>query len=119
MQAVHAAGGMLLFGVTGVFALAALVLIVLGGARPWFEWARRALTWLVLLQLGLGALLFATGDRPAEGIHVLYGALVAGVLPAAHAFSSEAPAKARAGVLAIAAVFTLGLLWRLLSTGGG
>ena len=110
---------MLLFGVTGVFALAALALIGLGGAKPWFELARRVLTWLVLLQVGLGALLFATGDRPAEGIHVLYGALVAGVLPLAHGFSSEAPAKARAGVLAIAAVVTFGLLWRLVDTGGG
>ncbi|MDQ3766854.1 MAG: hypothetical protein M3346_05865 [Actinomycetota bacterium] len=119
MQAVHAAGGMLLFGVAGVFVLAAFALAVLGGARPWLEWARRTLTFLLLLQVFLGAMLYATGDRPAEVIHVLYGALVAGVLPLAHAFSSEAPAKARAGVLAVAAVVILGLLWRLLSTGGG
>ena len=119
MQAVHAAGGMLLFGVTGAFALAALALTARSGAQPWFEWARRALTFLLLLQLGLGALLFATGDRPAEGIHVLYGVLVAGVLPLAQTFSSEAPAKARAGVLAVAAAVTFGLLWRLAGTGGG
>ena len=119
MQAVHAAGGMLLLGVTGTFVLAALALTTLGGARPWLEWARKILTGLLLLQVALGALLYATGDRPAEGIHVLYGVLVVGALPLANAFSSEAPAKARAGVLAVAAVVTLGLLWRLISTGGG
>lgn len=110
---------MLLLGVTGVFVVAALALTILGGARPWLEWSRRTLAFLFLLQVSLGALLYVTGDRPAEDIHVLYGALVAGVFPLAHAFSSEAPAKARAGVLAAAAVVTLGLLWRLLSTGGG
>ncbi len=110
---------MLLFGVAGVFALAACALTILGGARPWLEWARRTVTFLLLLQVSLGALLYAMGDRPAEGIHVLYGALVAGVIPLAQVFSSEAPAKARAGVLAVAAVVTLGLLWRLLDTGGG
>ncbi len=119
MQAVHAAGGMILFGVSGVFALAALALTALGGVRPWLEWARRILTFLLLMQVFLGALLYATGDRPAEGLHVLYGALVVGTLPVAHTFSSEAPAKARSGVLCAAGVVTLGLLWRLLRTGGG
>jgi len=50
---------------------------------------------------------------------MLYGVLVAGVLPLANVFSSEAPAKARSGVLAVAGVVTLGLLWRLVRTGGG
>ncbi len=119
MQAVHAAGGMLFLGIAGAFALAALALTFLGGARPWLEWARRIVTGLLLMQVFLGGLLYATGDRPAEVIHVLYGALVVGVLPLANIFSSEAPAKGRAGVLAVAGVVTLGLLWRLLRTGGG
>ncbi len=119
MQAVHAAGGMLLLGVTAAFALAGLGLTLLGGTQPWLEWARRILTGLLVIQVFVGALLYATGDRPAEAIHMLYGVLVAGVLPLANVFSSEAPAKARSGVLAVAGVVTLGLLWRLVRTGGG
>lgn len=117
MQAVHAAGGMLLFGVTAVFALVALALTVTRGSGAILEWARRILTFLLALQVLAGALLFAMGDRPAETIHLLYGVIAVGTLPLADTFSSEAPARARAGILAVAAVVTLGLLWRLLGTG--
>ena len=119
MQAVHAAGGMLLFGVAAAFALASLAGTILGRAGAALEWARRILTYLLVLQVLVGALLFAMGDRPAEAIHIFYGVAAVGALPLADAFSSEAPAKARAGVLTVAAVVTLGFLWRLLSTGEG
>lgn len=117
MQQAHATGGVLLLGAIVLFLAVALVLTFTGGMRPWLETLRKVMTGLVAVQVGIGALLYAMGQRPAETLHLLYGAVALGVLPFASTFSSEAPPKARAGVISLGAVLTLGLLFRALSTG--
>jgi hypothetical protein len=66
---------------------------------------------------GLGAVLFATGSRPDELLHLLYGIALIAILPLAMTFAEEAPPGARAGVVAGAAVIGLILTWRLFVTG--
>ena len=117
MQQLHATGGVVLLGAIAVFSLILLVLAFTRGARPWIERARTLLTALIALQAAVGALLYVTGGRPGETLHVLYGVVALAALPLASSFSSEAPPKARAGVLALGGLLTLGLLVRLLSTG--
>jgi hypothetical protein len=117
MQQVHATGGILLLGVLFVFALAAAWLALTTGSRPWLEIATRVVNALLGVQVLVGVLLYLTGSRPAESLHLLYAVAAVGALPLGNAFSSEAPPKARAGVLAASGLLTLGLLFRLISTG--
>jgi hypothetical protein len=71
----------------------------------------------VALQGLIGGALLVSDERPTEGLHLLYGVLALLVLPAAAAFSSEAPPRARAAVLAFAGLVTTGVLMRSLGTG--
>ncbi|MBA3430744.1 MAG: hypothetical protein H0U16_04590 [Actinobacteria bacterium] len=117
MQGLHAAGGFLLLGVTAAFTLAATFLALTYGAKPWLEVARRVLNGVLGAQVLVGAILYITGSRPGDGLHLLYAVAALGALPLGNAFSSEAPPKARAGVLAVSGLLALGLVFRLISTG--
>lgn len=74
---------------------------------------------IAALQVALGAVLYATGRRPGETLHLLYGLVAVGSIPMAATFAFEAPPKAKAGALAAAAGLMLVMIWRLWVTGGG
>jgi hypothetical protein len=88
-----------------------------GGTIGWIERFRVALTVAIVIQMSLGALLFAREHRPAETIHLLYGLAAVAALPLGSTFASEAPGRARLWVLAVAGAITAGVLWRLWGTG--
>jgi heme A synthase len=101
----------------GAFTISALVVAWRFETNPWLEWSWKALVGLVALQAVVGALAYAGGDRPGDSLHLLYGAVSLGVLPAAHRFSSEAPPRGRAWTFAVAGLFLLLIVWRLFTTG--
>ncbi|MDP9225119.1 MAG: hypothetical protein M3P18_14990, partial [Actinomycetota bacterium] len=80
-------------------------------------WLRRTVTFVVVLQALVGALLFAGGQRPQESLHLLYGVAALGVLPFGSFFAAEAPPRPRATVLAVTGFLTVGILFRSFVTG--
>ena len=116
MDELHAAGASVATGAVVLVGLAAAVLALRGGS-PWVDRLRLGLTGLIGLQTLVGALLLVGGARPAETLHLLYGAVGLLVLPAAGSFASEAPPPDRAWVLVAACGVLLLLAWRLASTG--
>lgn len=117
MSEVHAVAGEALLGVIVLFVLLSIGLALTRGASGWFEGARRLVVGAVAVQAGIGAVLYLLGDRPAETLHLLYGAVAVAALPLAASFASEAPPKARAGTLALAGVVTIGVVFRSIGTG--
>jgi hypothetical protein len=88
-----------------------------GGKIAWLERFRVGLTAAIVVQMALGAVLYAQDYRPGETIHLLYGLAAVVALPLGSVFASEAPGRARLWVLAIAGAATAGTLWRLWGTG--
>ena len=65
----------------------------------------------------LGAAMIASGASLRDGLHVVYGGLVLGVLPGAMLISSGRPERQRSIVAAVSAVVLVILLVRLFQTG--
>jgi hypothetical protein len=117
MNHIHAAAAVVVLATTAVFSITAVVVAWRFEVRPWLEWARRVVAGLVAVQVVVGALTYGDGNRPKESLHLLYGVVALGVLPAADRFASDAPAKGRAWTFAVAGIFLLLILWRLYATG--
>lgn len=117
MAGVHATGGFALLAGSAAF----FVFAVLCTRFP--KWDRalsvagHILAGLISAQAIVGGILYAQGRRPVEPLHFLYGAVAVAALPAARSFSSEAPPKAKAGVMAIAGLLVGAMIWRLFATG--
>jgi len=104
-------------GLFGLFAAGVALTDGAGRAHGVLRSLRIAIGIVVGLEAMLGVILFATGQRPAEGLHLLYGLAILGVIPLAASLTAEAPPRPRAAVLAVAAVVQLLLVWRLYTTG--
>lgn len=117
MAEVHSTFGLGVIGATAAFTLFAGGLALSDGANVWLEWGRIGLLVLIGAEIVLGAVTYATGARPDESLHLLYGVLLVGALPLANRFAEEAPPKPRATVLAVTGIVMLLLLWRLVGTG--
>jgi len=78
---------------------------------------------LVALNVGLGGLLLATGDRPSDALHLLYGVAALGTLPIGWWWGGRPdPSGAisrgrRDGWLLLAAAILVGVELRLVATG--
>lgn len=112
----------------GALAVAAIVaaglLASIGGVASWrdagHEAVRRLASAATLVfgmvgAFGLGSLL--TGGQPGEGLHLLYGLAMVGIVPLGLTFAADAPPRAQSGVLAVAGLTALLLGWRLFATG--
>jgi heme A synthase len=117
MAEVHRAFGQGVIVATVVFTLFAGALAFGSGSNRWLERSRLVLMAAIGVQLILGILTYATGARPDEPLHILYGVIMAGALPLASRFAEDAPPKPRGGVLAGAGIVMCLLLWRLVQTG--
>jgi len=73
---------------------------------------------LVLVQGILGVLLWLKGLRPAEGIHLMYGALGAVVLPAFYGLSHGEDDRRAALTYGFLCVLIAGFTLRAISTAG-
>ena len=71
-----------------------------------------------VLQAIFGLILFASGDRPAEGLHFVYGAIVLGAIPVAYVYSDQKQVRRDIIIMAIAVVAVIGAAVRALATGG-
>lgn len=76
----------------------------------------------VLLNVAIGGILLATGQRPGDVLHLLYGSAAAVILPigwqlATGGRRATPPRGRRDGWLVVAAVVLLGLELRLFMTG--
>lgn len=118
MGQLHATIGFLILLAGLLFAVAGAIVAWLGhGGDVWIARLRLWLEAVLVVQVVIGALVFLTGARPTEWLHLVYGVVILAVIPLATTFASDAPPRARSGVLAVAGVVILLLAWRLLSTG--
>ncbi|MEN2982349.1 MAG: hypothetical protein ABDH20_07320 [Thermus sp.] len=118
-----------LLGVFLLLAVPALALVGLWGfLRPLpsrFYAVLRGVAWVAILQVALGFLLFFLGLRPKEGLHLLYGLLLAaglhylgGLEPGGwfHRGLTDPPKRPELFV-ALGLLFALGLVLRVYFTG--
>lgn len=117
MQPLHGLLGSLVMVAAALFAVGGGIAVWLDRGHAWVRRGAILLIAMLLVQVLVGAIVYASGTRPREGLHLLYGVAILGVLPLAFSFASEAPPRPRSGVMAIGGAITLLLAWRLLSTG--
>jgi hypothetical protein len=117
MVAVHRSLAIAVVAVALLFTVAATAVALRSGSRPWLERLRGTVTVVVGVEALLGALLFGTGHRPEDSLHLLYGVAAVAMLPFGSVFAAEAPPRPRAGVLALAGLLTGGVLFRSFVTG--
>jgi hypothetical protein len=114
----HGTLGFLILVAALLFVLVAAITAWLGrGGDAWIARLRLVFEAILLVQVVVGAIVFLTGARPTEWLHLVYGIAILAVIPLATTFASEAPPRSRSGVLAVAGLVILLLAWRLLSTG--
>ncbi|BCP98713.1 hypothetical protein TthHB5008_18120 [Thermus thermophilus] len=125
--------GVFLHASLGLFllvAVPALALVgLLGFFRPLpsrFYAFLRGVAWVAILQVLLGFLLFLQGLRPKDGLHLLYGLLLAaglhylgGLEPGAWFYRGlKDPPRRPEVYVALGLLFALGLVVRVYVTGG-
>jgi hypothetical protein len=72
---------------------------------------------LLIVGAASGAILLATGARPADGLHLLYAAIALAVVPLARSFTGRSNRRGTATLLLAAFVVLGAVLYRLLTTG--
>ncbi len=118
-----------LLGLALLIAVPALALVGMGGFfRPLpsrFYALLRGVAWVAILQVLLGFLLFLQGLRPKDGLHLLYGLLLAaglhylgGLEPGAWFYRGlKDPPRRPEVYVALGLLFSLGLVLRVYFTG--
>jgi hypothetical protein len=119
MTQAHVVGSVVVLVAAAAFFIFALYCARTGAHGDALVKMRMGVVGIAALQVALGALLYATGRRPAESLHILYGVVAVAAIPLAASFAFEAPPKAKAGALAGGAGLMLAMIWRLWVTGGG
>jgi hypothetical protein len=74
---------------------------------------------LILIQGLLGAYMWLVGRRPAEGIHLLYGAVSLLVIPGVYAYTRGGEGRRVILVYGAALLFAVGITLRAITTGYG
>lgn len=118
MSELHRLAGQLALALAVVMLAWSLVLLALRG-EPGRLFAAN-LVWLglaIVASAGIGALMLLAGGSPREGLHLLYGVLAVGALPATLLLVEGRPPRQRSAILAIAGLVLVILLLRLFETG--
>lgn len=117
MQTVHAIladGTVLAVGVVFVWSLILGIRVQSGGRL--YDRLQTLLVALVVLAAAAGATLFVLGQRPSDGLHVLYGGIALVLIPLARSYRRGV--GRRDSILMLLAVVVLGgVVFRLFSTG--
>jgi hypothetical protein len=87
--------------------------------QPWTDRAILFALALVVANVFVGAGIAVGGRRPADPLHYLYAILAIVVLPIARFGGGESWARRRALVIGLGAIVLVGLVVRLVQTGGG
>ncbi len=117
MQYLHQLLGTAILAVAALYLVVAVLAAWLDRWHPPLARSGAALTGLLAVQAAVGAIRYLSGARPEEGLHLLYGLAIVGLMPLAATFASEAPPRSKSAVTGVAAGLALLLAWRLLSTG--
>lgn len=95
-----------------------LLLVVTGrDGGPAFERLQAAVVSVLVVGAASGLVLLATGERPADGLHLVYATVAMALIPLARSFLGRARARAGAAVLFAAFVVLGGVAYRLFTTG--
>ncbi len=90
-----------------------------GRVGRWLWGLLAAAELLFLAQMLLGAAMMVQGSVPARGwIHVVYGLVAVGVLPAAYVLTRREAGRREAVTYAVLGFFLAGLALRAMATGG-
>jgi len=76
-----------------------------------------ALAGIGVLQALFGVLLVILGVQPREGLHYVYGAIVAAAIPVAYAYSDQKQVRRDIIILTLAAAAVVGAALRAMATG--
>jgi hypothetical protein len=102
--------------VAGIFW--SIVLVVVGRVGgPAFERFQAVVVSLLIVGATSGLVPLATGDRPADGLHLLYAIVAIALIPLARSFLGRANARAATGLLLAAFAVLGGVVYRLFTTG--
>lgn len=86
---------------------------------PAYRGSLRIAEGLIVVQVIVGALVFATGKRPPIGLHYLYGLVILLALPAAETLGPQWwKGRRETLVIAVGCLFAVGLSVRAAMTGG-
>ncbi|HET6380088.1 MAG TPA: hypothetical protein VFH63_03515 [candidate division Zixibacteria bacterium] len=117
MTELHALGAVASLVAAGGLLLLSAAAGALDRGHQWVSRAAPVATAVFALQAGIGLVVMVGGGAFGEGLHLLYGVALAVAVPLALTFASDAPQRARSWVLAVAALVSLVLVWRLYATG--
>lgn len=74
---------------------------------------------LILVQGGLGAILFFSGERPGRWVHILYGVVAALVIPGLYAYTKGESDRRVMLIYGVTLLFTVGVILRAMTTATG
>jgi heme A synthase len=114
---IHDRYGLVLTVVIAIGGVAAIVGVLRAGTMPWVRLYLRAVIALVVVQVAIGIVLVATGDRPQQLIHWFYGAATLLTLPLAMLIGKRLGGREERIWLAGGAVMTLLFALRAIATG--
>jgi heme A synthase len=114
---IHDRYGFVLMVVAAVGAVAAIGGVFRPRILPWVRFYLRVMIVLVAVQIAIGLVLVATGDRPQQLIHWFYGAATLLTLPLAMLIGKRLGGREEQIWLAGGAVMTLLFSLRALATG--
>jgi hypothetical protein len=113
----HAAGSVLNLVAAGMLLVGAGIAVGLDRGHDAVRRLGAIVVAAFVVQAVGGLVLLFGGGSPREALHLVYAVGLVAVIPLASSFASEAPSRARSGVLAVAGLICLLLAWRLLATG--
>lgn len=119
MDGIHA-------GLAIVTAIAVIALLVASiaaasgwsGGRLWLDRAVLGQTVVALVAVASGLVLLATGARPADPLHFLYAAVLAGLALTVRTAAGRRPTRRVGGWLVLGSLVLGGVLIRAFMTGG-
>jgi hypothetical protein len=118
MVGVHMRLGAALVVVTAVGTAWALVGALRGDVSPVLRAFARLCALALLAQVLLGLLLLATGHRPNDGLHYVYGGVVLLCIPAGIAYAGNSDVRREAWGLCFGLFAAVLLAARAVTTGG-
>jgi hypothetical protein len=118
MDALHR---LLAYGAVGAAAIgigwSAIATVTRRSGGPSFERFQAGVVATLIVGAASGLIMLAAGDRPTEGLHLLYAVIAIALIPLARSFLGRADGR-RAAALLLAAFVVLGaVLYRLFTTG--
>jgi len=84
-----------------------------------FRWSLIATAALGAIQVAIGGLVFASGERPNDPLHYVYGAIVLLSIPIAYVYSDQKQVRRDIIIMTIAVVAVIGAATRAFMTGIG